>query len=69
MFVLAAGLNRYANRLPRLVICGPVVDTTGYIRTPTPAIMNEVFLVPIWEIHSLNVRREAKRMAEEILLF
>jgi hypothetical protein len=69
MFVMTAGLNRYANRLPRQVICGPFVDTTGYIRIPTPAIMNEVFFVPIWEIRILNVRREAKRMAEETVLF
>lgn len=69
MFVMTAGLNRYSDRLPRQVICGPILDTSGYIRTPTTAIMNEVFFVPIWEIRSLNVRREAKYITEEIVLF
>jgi len=54
------GLNRYSNRLPSQVICSPILYTSSYIRTPKPTTMIEDFRVLIWEIRSLNVRREAR---------
>jgi hypothetical protein len=69
MFVMTPSLNQYSDRLPRQVICGPILYTSGYIRTLTPAIRNEAFLFPIWEIRSLNVRREAKYVTEQMALF